>query len=142
MLVDPSMDKIDFSREEFDISNEAWLQMQNGEIDPNLYGIPRRYSGMGSILAKLCSDLACILGTEYTVYQYAPIFEYAMENDFQLTSEHLKLLNKISELMKSIDSENLSKLQNIYNNTPEIQITKSFESVSANSDNNTRVKDN
>ena len=45
MLVDPSTDKVDFSEEEFDFSNEAWLQMQKGEIDPNLYGIPGRYTG-------------------------------------------------------------------------------------------------
>lgn len=29
--------------------------------------------------------------------------------------------------MKSIDADNLSKLQEIYNSTPEIQLTKSFE---------------
>ena len=40
MLVDPSTGMIDFSREKFDFSNEAWLQMQKKEIDPNLYGIP------------------------------------------------------------------------------------------------------
>ena len=30
--------------------------------------------------------------------------------------------------MKSLDADSISKLQEIYNNTPEIQITKSFES--------------
>ena len=142
MLVDPSMDMVDFSREQFDISNEAWLQMQNGEIDPNLFGIPSRYTGSVSIVSKVCGDLASILGSENTIYQYPPILDYAFENDKQLTAEHIEILNRISELMKTINAENLSKLQDIYNNTPEIQITKSFESVSTNSDNSTGSKNN
>jgi hypothetical protein len=134
MLVDPSMDMVDFAREKFDLSNELWIKMKNGKIDPNLYGIPRRYAGLVSIVGKLCPDLASILGNEYTIYQYAPILDYAFKNDNQLTSEHIEVLNKISELMKSIDAENLSKLQEIYNNTPQIQITESFEHNTKNAD--------
>lgn len=142
MLVDPSTNMIDFSREKFDFSNDAWLEMQKEEIDPNLYGIPGRYTGLVSIVGKVCTDLASILGTEYTIYQYAPILEYAFQNNNQLTSKHIETLNRISELMKSIDADNISKLQDIYNNTPQIQITKSFESVSTNSDNSIRSKNN
>ncbi len=126
MLVDPSMDMIDFNKEQFDFSNDAWLQMQNGEIDPNLYGIPGRYSGMGSILAKLCADLACVLGTEYTTTQYPPILDNVFEKRGPLPAEDIETLNNISALMKSIDAENLSKLQDIYNSTSQIQITKQF----------------
>lgn len=127
MLVDPSMNMIDFSRERFDFGNESWLKMQKKEIDPNLYGIPGRYTGMVSILAIFCTDLATVLGIEYTIYQYAQILEYAFQKDKQLSSEHIEMLNRISELMKSLDAENLSKLQGIYTKTPEIQITKSFK---------------
>jgi hypothetical protein len=126
MLVDPSMDMVDFSREKFDFSNELWLKLQNKEIDPNLYGIPRRYTGLVSIVGKVCTDLASILGTEYPIDQYSPILEDIFQNN-QLISKQIETLNKISELMKSIDADNISKLQDIYNNTPEIQITKSFE---------------
>ncbi|SRR4030042_2156118 len=126
MLVDPSTGMIDYSREKFDFSNELWLQLQKGEIDTNLYGVPHRYTGMGSIVAKLCGDLASILGTEYTAYQYPPILDYDFQNNNQLTSRHIEILNRISELMKSIDADNISKLQDIYKNTPEIQFTKSF----------------
>ena len=45
MLVDPSMVKIDFSREQFDFSHELWLKLKNKEIDPDIYGFPGRYSG-------------------------------------------------------------------------------------------------
>ena len=141
MLVDPGLNMIDFSREKFDFSNEAWLQMQKKEIDPNLYGNPGQYSGLVSILAKVNGDLASLLGTEYTIYQYAPILDYAFQNKNQLTSRHIETLNRISELMKSIDADNLSKLQEIYDNTPEIQITKSFESHAAKAENNTETKD-
>ena len=127
MLVDPSTDKVDFSRDEFDFSNEAWLQMQKGEIDPNLYGLPGKYTGEGSIVGKISNDLAAILGIEYTIYQYAPILDYAMDKEKQLSAEQIETLNTISELMKTIDVENFTKLQKIYNNTPEIQVTKSFE---------------
>jgi hypothetical protein len=126
MLVDPSMDMVDYSREKFDFSNELWLKLQNEEIDPNLYGIPRRYTGLVSIVGKVCTDLASILGTEYPIDQYAPILDDIFQNN-QLSSKQIETLNKISELMKLIDSESLSELKEIYNNNPEIQITKSFE---------------
>lgn len=125
ILVDASMDKVDFSREEFDFSNEAWLLMQKGEIDPDLYGLPGKYMGSGSIVGKVPSDLACLLGTEYSNYQYAPMFENAFANK-PLSAEHIKLLDTICELMTSLNADNLLKLQAIYNNTPDIQITKSF----------------
>jgi hypothetical protein len=126
MLVDPSTNMIDFDREKFDISNELWLKMRNGEIDPNKYGLPGRYAGLISILGKVCTDLASILGTEYPIFQYAPILEYTFNNENNLTKEHLETLNEISELMNSINSENLSKLRDIYNNTSYIQISKAF----------------
>jgi len=34
MLVDPSMDMVDFSRDKFDFSNDAWLQMQTKRNRP------------------------------------------------------------------------------------------------------------
>jgi formylglycine-generating enzyme len=141
MLVDPGLNMIDFSREKFDFSNEAWLQMQKKEIDPGLYGNPGQYSGLVSILAKINTDLASLLGAEYAIYQYAPILDYAFQNNNQLTSRHIETLNRISELMKSIDADNLSQLQEIYDNTPEIQITKAFESHAAKAVNNTGTKD-
>ncbi|MDX2430962.1 MAG: hypothetical protein QNK35_08515, partial [Bacteroides sp.] len=126
MLVDPSMDMVDFSRDKFDMSNDAWIQLQKGEIDPKLYGIPGRYTGMGSILAKLTADLACILGSEYTITQFPPILDYVIEERGPLPDEDIETLNRISELMKSIDADNLEELKEIYNSTPQIQITKSF----------------
>lgn len=134
MLVDPSMDRVDFSREEFDFSNDAWLQLQNGEIDPNLYGVPHRYTGMVSILTKVCGDLMCILGTESPIYLYPPIMDYAFKNNNQLTGEQILTLNRISELMKSIDADSLAELRSIYENTPEIQLTQSFTAVSTHAD--------
>jgi sulfatase modifying factor 1 len=143
MLVDPGMNKVDFSRDKFDFSNEAWLQLQKKEIDPNNYGNPGQYSGFVSILGKVYSDLASILGNEYPIYQYAPILDYAFKNDNKLSVEQIETLNKISELMKALDAKNLSKLQEIYNNTPQIQITKTFEpdtKKSENQGNNTKPK--
>ncbi len=127
MLVDPSVGMVDFSRDKFDFSNEVWLQLQKGEIDSRLYGIPNKYSGMGSIVAKLCGDLSSLLGTEHTITRYAPVLDFAFEEDKQLTAENIETLNRISELMKSLDADNFSKLQDIYINTPEIQITKSLD---------------
>lgn len=135
MLVDPSTGLIDFSRDKFDFSNDAWLKMQKKEIDPNLYGMPGQHPGVLSIIAVLGTDLSFILGTEYTIYQYAPILDYAFKNDNKLSAEQIETLNKISELMKSLDAENLSKLQEIYNNTPQIQITKTFEPDTKKSEN-------
>jgi hypothetical protein len=142
MLVDPSMNMVDFSREKFDFSNELWLKFQNQEIDPNIYGIPRRYTGLVSILGKVCTDLASILGTEYPIDQFAPILEGTFKENSQLSTEQIVTLNKICELMKSIDSKSLSKLQDIYNSNPEIQITKSFENITKKSDSSTRLENN
>ena len=48
------------------------------------------------------------------------------EEDKELNSDQMEILNQISELMKNINAENLAELQDIYNNTPDIQITKSL----------------
>ncbi|MBN2011545.1 T9SS type A sorting domain-containing protein [candidate division KSB1 bacterium] len=141
ILVDPTTVMVDFSIEKFDYSYDTWLKMQNGELDLDLYGNPGYYTGFISILGKVCPDLACILGTEYTLYQYAPIMDYASENDNQLTAVQIEILNEICELMKSIDAENFSKLQDIYNNTPEIQMTRSILPVIANIENGSRIEE-
>lgn len=126
MLVDPTTGMVDFSSEKFDFSNEVWLQLQNHEIDPKLYGVPPNHTGLVSILGNLCTDLASILGVEYPVNHYAPIVGSVHEEDKELTAEQVEALNKISELMKSIDFDNLPRLQEIYNNTSEIQITRTL----------------
>jgi sulfatase modifying factor 1 len=74
----------------------------------------------------VCLDLASVLGNEYTIYQYAPIVDYAFDNNKKLPEDQIEILNRISTLMKSFSAENLSKLQEIYDNTPQIQITKTF----------------
>jgi len=51
MLVDPSADRVDFNREDFDFSNDVWLKMQRKEIDPKLYGMVGRYTGLSIITA-------------------------------------------------------------------------------------------
>lgn len=134
MLVDPSMDMVDFSRDKFDFSNEAWLQYQREEIDPSLYGIPGRYSGMGSIAAKVSGDLASILGTEHTTFEFAPILDFIFEEDKELTAEQTEILNRISALMRSIDADSFAELKHLYNNTPDLQITRSFDSVTSGSE--------
>ncbi len=129
MLVDPSTNMIDFSREKFAFGNDSWLKMKKGEIDPNLYGIPGKFSnnnGLVIIATMVCLDLASVLGNENTIYQYAPIVDYAFDNNKKLPEDQIEILNRISKLMKSFSSENLSKLQEIYDNTPQIQITKTF----------------
>ena len=129
MLVDPSTNMIDFSREKFAFGNDSWLKMNKGEIDPNLYGIPGKFSnnnGLVIIATMVCLDLASVLGNEYTIYQYAPIVDYAFDNNKKLPDDQIEILNRISTLMKSFNAENLSKLQEIYDNTPQIQITKTF----------------
>jgi hypothetical protein len=141
MLVDPSMGMVDFSREKFDFSNELWLKLQNEEIDPNLYGIPHRYTGLVSIVGKVCTDLASMLGNEYPVDHYAPLLDDIFQNN-QLSPKQIEMLNKICELMKSINAESLFELKEIYSNNPEIQITKSFETISTNSGNNSKPKEN
>lgn len=136
MLVDPDGLMIDFSKEKFDFSNELWLKLQKGEVDLDRYGIPGQYSGFVSIVAKVCHDLASVLGTEYPIYQYAPVLDYAFKNNNQLTSKQIEILNKVSELMKSLDAENLLKLQEIYNSSPQIQITKTFNPNATAAENN------
>ena len=138
MLVDPTTSMIDFSREKFDFSNEAWLQMQKGEIDPDLFGLPPRYSGPLSITGKVFHDLASLLGTEYPAFTYPAVLEAAFKKNNQVDAEHIKTLHVICVLMKSPDAENLSKLQAIYNNTPEIHMTKSFNPDFGQTGNNER----
>ena len=142
MLVDPSANRIDFSKEEFDFSNDVWLKIQKKEINPKLYGMPgqNEYNGSPLMTTVVCYDLASLLGTEYPIGQHSPILDYVFQNN-QFTTKQVEILNRISELMKSIDADNISKLQKIYNNTSQIQFTKKFEPVIINTENNTRAKD-
>ena len=142
MLVDPSTDRIDFAREEFDFSNDVWLKMQKKEINPELYGMPgqNEYNGSPLMTTVVCYDLASILGTEYPVGQYLPILDYVFKNN-QFTTEQIEILNRISELMKSIDADNISKLHKIYNNTSQIQFTKRFDPVIINTEADSKAKD-
>ncbi len=140
MLVDPSADMVDFSYDNFDFSNDVWLKMQHNEIDPKLYGMMGKYTGLFMITVTLCHDLASILGTEYPHFQYAPIMEPAFENERQLSEEQIRLINRISELMTLLDSKSLSELKDIYNNNSQIQITKSFVPKIITAENNTSTK--
>ncbi len=127
MLVDPSVESMDFGGETFEFSNDVWLKMQHKELDPAAYGLMGRFTGLLPITIVVCTDLASILGTEYPVGQYPPLFDEAAKNDNHLTSHQIGLLNTISELMESLDAGNLSKLREIYRRTPEIQFTRSFD---------------
>ena len=133
MLVDPSTAMVDFDRDQFEFSNELWLKLQNGEIDLKKYGFPGRYSGLVSIVGKVSPDLASLLGNEYPVFRYAPMLDYVFEYD-ELTAEQIETLNKISKLMLTLDSDNISQLQEIYDQNPDIQITRSFDKGSNSTD--------
>jgi formylglycine-generating enzyme required for sulfatase activity len=141
MLVDPSADRIDFTREEFDFSNDVWSKMQQKEIDPALYGMMGKFTGLLPITIIVCTDLASLLGNEYPIGKYPPLLDDAVQNNNQFTAKQMEMLNRICKLMKSIDADNLSKLQDIYNNTPQIQFTKSFDPKTINAENNTSTKD-
>jgi len=141
MLVDPSAAMVDFSREKFDFGNEVWLKMQQNEIDPQLYGLMGKFTGLLPIAMIVCTDLASLLGTEHPIGQYPPLFDNAVQNDNRFTPQQIEMLNKISELMKSIDADNLSELQEIYNNTPQLQFTRSFDPRTINAEDKTGTKD-
>ncbi len=127
MLVDPGINMIDFNRDQFDFSNEVWLKMQKGDINPNLYIAPPNITGLVSILGKISLDLSSLLGNEFTVAQYAPMLDYCLKNNNHLTTGQIEILNKICKLMNTLDAKNLSELKEIYNKTPEIQITETFK---------------
>jgi hypothetical protein len=107
MLVDPSTNMVNFSRDQFDFGNDVWLKLQEKEIDANLYGVPDRYIGLVPITMVVCTDAASILGTEYPTYKYPPILDYVFQNNNQLTVEHIETLNRLSKLMNSMSCTGL-----------------------------------
>jgi formylglycine-generating enzyme len=127
MLVDVHGNMIDFEREKIAFGYDSWLKLHTGEIQPELYGVPGdQNNGLVSIANMFCIDLASLLGNEYTVFQYAPIVDYAFDSNKKLPKDQTEILNRVSKLMKSINAENLLKLRKIYDDTPQIQITKTF----------------
>lgn len=140
MLVDPTTNMIDFRREEFDFSNDVWLKMQRKKIDSGLYGMAGVYTGLSMITTALCYDMASVLRSEYPIGQHSPILEYAFQNN-QFTTGQVEILNRISELMKSLNADNISELQKIYDNTSQIQFTEKIESISIGAEINTSAKD-
>jgi formylglycine-generating enzyme len=139
MLVDPSTNMIDFSRDKFDFSNDVWLKMQQKEIDLKIYGMANIYTGSSMITTTLCYDLASVLGMEYPVGQYSPILNSSFQN--KLTVKQIETLDRISELMNSIDADNLSKLNEIYNNDQQIQFTDSIKAVDPFTENNNPTRE-
>jgi formylglycine-generating enzyme required for sulfatase activity len=137
MLVDPSKDMVDFGREQFEFGNDAWLKMQNNEIDLKLYSMMGQ-PGTVIITIALCHDLASILGSEYLIYQHSPILASVFQN--QLTKKEMEMLSMVSESMKLIDADNLSKLQEIYNTNPQIQFTGRVGGSPQNDENNSSGK--
>jgi formylglycine-generating enzyme required for sulfatase activity len=112
------------------------------EIDPAKYGV-MGLTGESIIVSALNLDMASLLGTEYTYIHYSPIINQAFKNEVQLSEEQIRLLNRISNLMISINSNSISELKDIYENNPQVQITKTFEPDLIKSEipeNNTEVK--
>ncbi|MCG8527478.1 MAG: hypothetical protein MI748_13925 [Opitutales bacterium] len=128
MLVDPSFGKVDFSQEQFDYGYEAWMQLQNNEIDPQQYGSPKK-RGPISIIGKVPLDLACILGAEHSMYEYSPLIEGYFMNPkgFTPAPDHVNLLNEISELMEADDADALTQLRKIYESNPVLQVTEKLD---------------
>ncbi|MFC1760792.1 transglutaminase domain-containing protein [Planctomycetota bacterium] len=126
MLVDPSTDMVDLPEGKFVFAWDSWLMLQSKEVDPSLYAMPGRYSGLVSITGKVYHDCASVLGSEYTAYQYAPILGQLRKNNDQMTTEDIKLLTQVSKLMQSVNAGRFSQLQQIYKENPRIQVTESF----------------
>jgi sulfatase modifying factor 1 len=139
MLVDPTMNMVDFSRNKFDFSNNVWEKLMNKEIDSAMYGV-MGLTGESIIVSALNLDIASLLGTEFTYLHYSPIIKQTFKNEGQLSVDQIKLLNKISKLMTSLNAKSLSELKDIYNNNSQIQITKTFELDTKTSENNTKAK--
>jgi sulfatase modifying factor 1 len=139
MLVDPTMNMVDFSRNKFDFSNNVWEKLMNKEIDSAMYGV-MGLTGESIIVSALNLDIASLLGTEFTYLHYSPIIKQTFKNEGQLSVDQIQLLNKISKLMTSINAKSLSELKDIYNNNSQIQITKTFELDTKTSENNTKAK--
>jgi formylglycine-generating enzyme required for sulfatase activity len=139
MLVDPSKNMVDFSRDKFDFSNEVYQKVQNNEIDTGLYGLAGFHTGTGMIATALCFDMAAILGFEYPVGQYSPLLNSAFQN--KLSTKQIELLNRISELMKSLDAKNISKLQKLYFNEPQLQFTNSKKTIDISTENENTINE-
>jgi formylglycine-generating enzyme required for sulfatase activity len=73
------------------------------------------------------------------VGQHSPILNLAFQD--KLTAKQIESLNRISELMKSIDADNISKLQEIYDNDPQIQFTDSTEVIDLFAENKNPIKE-
>ncbi|MBN1116010.1 MAG: SUMF1/EgtB/PvdO family nonheme iron enzyme [Bacteroidales bacterium] len=139
MLVDPSMNMVDFKRDKFEFSNDVWKKLQKKKISPDKYGITE-YSGECIVVDVLNYDLASLLGTEYTYFHYSPIIKQTFKNEGPLSIDQIKLINKISELMTSINAKSISKLKDVYENNPDIQITNTFKFDINTSENNPKAK--
>ncbi|MGA9291374.1 MAG: SUMF1/EgtB/PvdO family nonheme iron enzyme [Ignavibacteriaceae bacterium] len=139
MLVDPTMNMVDFNREKFEFGNNVWKKYIKKEIDPAKYGA-MGHTGKSMIVGVLNYDIASLLGTEYTYFQHSPLMKQTFNSEEQLSGKQIKLLNMISDLMTSINAKNLSKLQEIYDSTPLIQITKTLKSDIKTSANNPKLK--
>ena len=112
MLVDPDRKMVDFPRDQFELAGDIWLQLQEGEIEPQKYGVADMW-GEHRILVTLLQDLAAVLKQEPLYWEYPPI---AADEDMDLSlidAEKVKVTNEAALLLRNPD-EHFSDLKSLY----------------------------
>jgi hypothetical protein len=112
LLVDPDRNMVDFPKNKFQFSQDAWMALREKDLDPVRY-TSALSEGSHAILHILMQDLSCVVGEE-KLYWDEPEFLHATIHDINvLTADELLLLDSIASLLSNPD-QNLLLLQKIY----------------------------
>jgi hypothetical protein len=123
MLIDPDLQTIYLSPQQFEFAGDAWTKNQQGKLDPMTYGVPNWW-GSHPILDVLCHDFASVLGNEHSYFNRPPISADTTMNVKNMPTDQIEVMNRISTLMTNVDA-NFDELQKIYTENKQLQFPDS-----------------
>jgi len=107
ILVDPDIQKIDFSRAEFEFAGDVWLGVHDDTAAVR-YGVGQWW-GKEYIKANTLHDFFCVLGNELIYWEGCALARKSLSS---FTKEDFALMDKIARLLKDPDT-NLNALREI-----------------------------
>ena len=99
------------------------------KVNPNLFGVPWiDIKGAWFIRSNLLRDLAALNKVELLPWDYTKFSDKQFGDLSELSSQEIKLLDKIAKLTVSLKNEDLFKMCSLYNSDPRLKVGRKIKS--------------
>jgi hypothetical protein len=113
MLVDADRYMIDFERDRFQFSDEAWEEYSKGNIDTGKY-ISSGWKGSRAIFHILLQDLSSVINEDKATYDEANLMRDAAFDASLIDAATIAVLGEAARLLRDPDA-NLQRLVELHN---------------------------